>query len=309
MKKRSSLLDVTTPSYEGTSDYIPSEELKKAVDIAIRLGRPLLLQGDPGCGKTSLAYSVAFALGLDIEEFYVKSTSRAQDLLYTYDAIRRLYDSQMGDKGPKDKNGNLLSEDISNYIKYGPLGRAIINSSLTDNPKKSVVLIDEIDKADLDFPNDLLFELEQRSFRVAELEKEYSVPKDKPELRPIIFITHNEEKALPPAFLRRCIYFYVEMPEKEEDILKILAANGFGTDEDKKLTQVACSALKRLREIGLDKKPGLSELVDWIGYAKYKKILPEKLAKLCYAEAIVKNRRDQQCIKQHNNAEIDNKMT
>ncbi|HAW52456.1 MAG TPA: MoxR family ATPase, partial [Flavobacteriales bacterium] len=209
--KQSRLLDITTNSYDGSPEYIPSDELKNAVDLAIRLGRPLLLQGDPGCGKTALAYSVAAALNLPLEESYIKSTSRAQDLLYTYDAIKRLYDSQMGDKGPKDVQGVLLSQNVRNYIHYGPLGRAIMNSQKRD-AKKSVVLIDEIDKADLDFPNDLLFELDRLAFQVTEVEElRYAVPNDRPDLRPIVIITHNEEKALPPAFLRRCIYFYVEM--------------------------------------------------------------------------------------------------
>ena len=228
--------------------YLPSDDLKSAVDLAMRLGRPLLLQGDPGCGKTRLAHSVAFEMGLPLEECYIKSTSRAQDLLYTYDAITRFYNSQMVVNGPVDKQGQPLARDIQNYIHYGPLGRAIIRAQYG---RRSVVLIDEIDKADIDFPNDLLYELDRLTFQVAEMEElRYAVPQDRPDLRPIVIVTHNEEKALPPAFLRRCIYYYVEMPSKETDLLEILKIHGMDETE---LTREACRILIRLRGSGLFK--------------------------------------------------------
>ena len=268
--------------------YVPSEDLKEAVNLAMRLGRPLLLQGDPGCGKTRLAYSVAFEMALPLEECYIKSTSRAQDFLYTYDAIKRLYDSQMGERGARDQKRQLLSPEIRNYIHYGPLGRAIIRARYG---RRSAVLIDEIDKADIDFPNDLLFELDRLAFQVAEVEDlRFAVPQDRPELRPLVFVTHNEEKALPPAFLRRCIYFYVEMPEEEKELLRILKVHGLGDDA---LTRKACQVLNRLRKMDLSKKPGLSELIDWVGYARYKNLPPDELDKLCYPGVLLKQHRDQ----------------
>lgn len=191
--------------------YLPDETLVEAVNLAIALGRPLLLQGEPGCGKTRLAYAVAYVLGLPLEVCPIKSTSKAQDLLYMYDAVNRLYDSQLNDE---------RCRDVRNYIYFGPLGRAIIRAQYG---RRSVVLIDEIDKADLDFPNDLLWELDLLEFRVHEAsEMFYAVDVEKqPERRPIIFVTNNEEKALPTAFLRRCIFHYLYFPEDNSLLKKI----------------------------------------------------------------------------------------
>lgn len=161
--------------------YLPDKKLAEAVDLAIALGRPLLLQGEPGCGKTRLAYAVGYALGLPLEVSYIKSTSRAQDLLYTYDAINRLYDAQLGAEGSG-------SREIKNYIRLGSLGRAIARAQYG---RRSVVLIDEIDKADLDFPNDLLWELDRLEFRVTEAPDIYYAVGDNPALRPIVFVTHS----------------------------------------------------------------------------------------------------------------------
>ncbi|NJM73212.1 MAG: MoxR family ATPase [Scytonema sp. RU_4_4] len=158
--------------------YLPDDKLVEAVNLAIALGRPLLLQGEPGCGKTRLAYAVAYALGLPLEVSYIKSTSRAQDLLYTYDAVNRLYDAQLGAEG-------LRSREIKNYICLGPLGRAIARAQYG---RRSVVLIDEIDKADLDFPNDLLWELDRLEFCVSEAPDIYYAVGDNPALRPIVFV-------------------------------------------------------------------------------------------------------------------------
>jgi MoxR-like ATPase len=269
--------------------YLPSQKLVEAVNIAITLGRPLLLQGDPGCGKTRLAYAVAYELGLPIEECYIKSTSRAQDLLYTYDAVARLYDAQLGSQGPKDDQGNSLSRDIRNYIHLGPLGRAIVRSTLG---RRSVVLIDEIDKADLDFPNDLLLELDRLTFQVAEFEEmRFSTPEDQPELRPIVIITHNEEKALPTAFLRRCIYFYLEIPQDVSLLQRILAIHGV---IDEKFSGKAIFTLERLNKAGLSKKIGISELLDWVEYAQSKKTNLDELEKLPYLGALVKQQVDQE---------------
>ncbi|GAK60732.1 ATPase associated with various cellular activities AAA_5 [Candidatus Vecturithrix granuli] len=262
--------------------YLPDEQLQEVVNLAIALGRPLLLQGDPGCGKTRLAYSVAYALGegLPLEECYIKSTSRAQDLLYTYDAVNRLYDSQLKDPS---------SREISNYIHFGPLGRAIIRAQYG---RRSVVLIDEIDKADLDFPNDLLLELDRLEFRVAEAPAmHYAVPADKPELRPIVFVTHNEEKALPTAFLRRCIFHYVKFPEDEAHLRQILSLHEI-TNEP--LSRKAIEVLLRLRKMELSKNPGLSELIDWVSYMQAVKTPVKELEKLPYIGVLLKQQIDQQ---------------
>jgi MoxR-like ATPase len=269
--------------------YLPDEKLIEVVNLAIALGRPLLLQGDPGCGKTRLAYAVAYELGLPLEECYIKSTSRAQDLLYTYDAVNRLYDAQLGSDGPTDDKGQPLSRDARNYIHLGPLGQAIARAQYG---RRSVVLIDEIDKADLDFPNDLLFELDRLEFRVDEApEMTYVVPPDKPELRPIVFVTHNEEKALPTAFLRRCIFHYLTFPEREAYLQQILNVHEFEGD---RLSSKAIEVLLRLRQIDLNKKPGLSELLDWTGYLQAVKANPEELNKVPYMGVLLKQYIDQQ---------------
>jgi MoxR-like ATPase len=264
--------------------YEPSPELARVVDLAIALGRPLLLQGEPGCGKTRLAHSLAYALGLPLEEAYVKSTSRAQDLLYTYDAVRRLYDSQLGAKGPKDPRGAALARQPANYVDLGPLGRAIARAGYG---RRSVVLIDEIDKADLDFPNDLLWELDRMEFAVPEApELRYRAG----EVRPIVVITHNEEKPLPPAFLRRCVYHYVEYPQSREELERILALHGVS---DKGLSAKAVELIARLREKDLAKRPGLTELIDWVSHEQARGTTPAQLEKLPNLEAVLKDRGDQ----------------
>ncbi len=263
--------------------YKPSAELVRVVDLSIALERPLLLQGEPGCGKTRLAHALAFALGLPLETAFVKSTSRAQDLLYTYDAVRRLYDSQLGAAGPVDKNGQPLARDPGNYIEFGPLGRAIARAQFG---RRSVVLIDEIDKADLDFPNDLLWELDRMEFQVAEApEKSHKAAG----VRPIVIITHNEEKPLPPAFLRRCIYFYVEFPASSE-VEEILRLHGV---QSSPLAQKAVEIIAELRKKELEKKPGLSELIDWVRYEEARGATSDDLGRLPNREALLKGRADQ----------------
>ncbi len=258
--------------------YLPDRKLVEAVNLAIALGRPLLLQGEPGCGKTRLAYAVAYALSLPLEESYIKSTSRAQDLLYTYDAVNRLYDAQLN---------NPQSQSISNYIRLGSLGRAIARAHFGG---RSVVLIDEIDKADLDFPNDLLWELDRLEFRVNEApEISYKVQENRPQLRPIVLITHNEEKALSTAFLRRCIFHYIEFPKKEAELLKVLATHQISNQN---LSQTAIEVLVELRKLDLSKKPGLSELLDWVGYLEAVETPYEKLDELPYLGALLKQEID-----------------
>jgi len=265
--------------------YLASSELEDAVNLAIALGRPLLLQGDPGSGKTRLAHAVAFALGLPLEEAYVKSTSRAQDLLYGYDAVRRLYDAQLR-RGPDDDRSRV--PDVREYIRLGPLGRAIARA---EYGRRSVVLIDEIDKADIDFPNDLLRELDQLAFEVPEAAgMRFSVPPDQPDLRPVIFVTNNEEKTLPAAFLRRCVFHYVEFPDDRAHLDEILALHEIG---DVELRAEAIDVLLRLRDLDLTKKPGLSELLDWVGYLQVIGTPPDEIANLPYLGALLKQRSDQ----------------
>ena len=266
--------------------YLPDKKLVEAVDLAIALGRPLLLQGEPGCGKTRLAYAVAYALGLPLEVSYIKSTSRAQDLLYTYDAVNRLYDAQLGTDGPRAEDGTPRSQKIQNYIRLGPLGRAIARAKYG---RRSVVLIDEIDKADLDFPNDLLWELDRLEFRVTEAPEMHYTVGDKPELRPIVFVTHNEEKALPTAFLRRCIFHYVEFPQDEELLQRVLESHQIANQD---LSKKAIEVLLELRKLDLSKKPGLSELLDWVGYLKAVETPIEELDKLPYVGALLKQEID-----------------
>ncbi|MFC7531561.1 AAA family ATPase [Actinoplanes sp. GCM10030250] len=257
--------------------YVAGPDLENAVNLAIALGRPLLLQGDPGAGKTRLAHAVAYALGLPLEQAYIKSTSRGQDLLYTFDAVRRLYDVQLD-----------RARDDSVYVRLGPLGRAIVRAGYG---RRSVVLIDEIDKADIDFPNDLLRELDQLSFEIAELPgARYAVPAGQVTLRPIIIVTNNEEKALPSAFLRRCIFHYVRFPDSPGDLDTILGLHGIAKGE---LSDNAVAMLLRLRELDLAKKPGLSELLDWIGYLQATDTPADEIVRLPAAGALIKQHTDQ----------------
>jgi MoxR-like ATPase len=281
----SEIMDAGWPSETVYAEiYKPSAELVRVVDLSIALERPLLLQGEPGCGKTRLAHALAFALGLPLETAYVKSTSRAQDLLYTYDAVRRLYDSQLGPAGPVDKNRQPLARDPGNYIEFGPLGRAIARAQFG---RRSVVLIDEIDKADLDFPNDLLWELDRMEFQVVEAPGKSHKARG---VRPIVIITHNEEKPLPPAFLRRCIYFYVEFPSSRAEVEEILLLHGV---QSTPLAKKAVEIIEELRKKELEKKPGLSELIDRVRYDEARGATSDDLAKLPDREALLKGRADQ----------------
>jgi MoxR-like ATPase len=223
-----------------------------------------------------------------LEIAYVKSTSRAQDLLYTYDAVARLYDSQIGNQGPKDKNGQPLARSPANYVALAPLGRAITRAAYG---RRSVVLIDEIDKADLDFPNDLLWELDRMEFDVPEAPQ---LGRSAGKLRPIVIITHNEEKPLPPAFLRRCIYHYVEFPETREQLERILALHGI---ERSALMAKSIDVIQELRKKDLNKKPGLTELIDWVWYEQLKKTPAGQLDKLRNIEALLKDRADQERVR------------
>jgi len=273
--------------------YEPSKELVRVTDLAIALERPLLLQGEPGCGKTRLAHSLAYALELPLEIAYIKSTSRAQDLLYNYDAVRRLYDSQLGADGPKKANGEPLARNPAEYIELGPLGRAIERASLG---RRSVVLIDEIDKADLDFPNDLLWELDRMEFDVTEAPER---SRRATGVRPIVVITHNEEKPLPPAFLRRCVYFYVDFPATRAEVERILKLHGI---TNQPLAKKAVEIIERLRQRDLVKKPGLAELIEWVRFEQSAGAKPEDLERLPDIEALFKDRTDQDRLRKETTA-------
>tara|TARA_Y100000768_G_scaffold60404_1_gene40896 strand:- start:547 stop:1386 length:840 start_codon:yes stop_codon:yes gene_type:complete len=228
--------------FKGTQSYISTKDLNVAVNAAITLEKPLLIKGEPGTGKTELARQVSDSLGLDIIEWNIKSTTKAQQGLYEYDAVSRLRDSQLGDK---------KIENIGNYIKKGKIWNAF------ESKERSVLLIDEIDKADIEFPNDLLQELDKMEFFVYETNEIVKAKK-----RPIVIITSNNEKELPEAFLRRCFFHYIQFPEI--DTLKKIVQVHF-PDIKKTLLEAALNRFFEVREIpGLKKKPSTSEALDWI---------------------------------------------
>lgn len=228
--------------FKGSDDYVVTKELMNAVNVSIALQKPLLIKGEPGTGKTMLAESISKALDMDLIIWGIKSTTKPQEGLYVYDTVQRLYDSQFGE-------GNV--SDIKQYIKLGKLGEAFTSD------KQVVLLIDEIDKADLEFPNDLLWELDKMEFYINETKETI-----KTKHRPIVIITSNAEKELPDAFLRRCIFHYIEFPdaEKMEEIINVHFGN-----IDQKLCQKALEAFYEIRKMDeIQKKPSTSELLDWI---------------------------------------------
>ncbi|MGG7565634.1 AAA family ATPase [Rhodovulum sp. DZ06] len=228
--------------FEGTQDYVATEDLKVAVNAAITLERPLLVKGEPGTGKTELARQVADALGMRMIEWSVKSTTRAQQGLYEYDAVSRLRDSQLGD---------ARVEDIGNYIKQGKLWEAFASE------ERVVLLIDEVDKADIEFPNDLLQELDRMEFFVYETGETIRAKH-----RPIVIITSNNEKELPDAFLRRCFFHYIQFPDAEtmQAIVKV-----HFPDIKQTLLRAALEQFYEIRDVsGLKKKPSTSEALDWL---------------------------------------------
>lgn len=228
--------------FEGTSNYISTDELNVAVNAAIALEKPLLIKGEPGTGKTELARQISKSMDLEILEWNIKSTTKAQQGLYEYDAVTRLRDSQLGDK---------KIENISNYIKKGKIWNAF------ESKHRAVLLIDEIDKADIEFPNDLLQELDRMEFYVYETNETIKANK-----RPIVIITSNNEKELPEAFLRRCFFHYIQFPDINT-LKKIV--NVHFPDIKKTLLDSALNRFFEIREVpGLKKKPSTSEALDWI---------------------------------------------
>jgi len=241
--------------FEGTSSYVATEDLRIAVNAAIGLQRPLLIKGEPGTGKTILANEIAEALGVPLIQWHIKSTTKAQQGLYEYDAVARLRDSQLGD---------ARVHDIGNYIVKGRLWEAFTAEV------RPVLLIDEIDKADIEFPNDLLLELDRMEFYVYET-KESVVAHH----RPIVIITSNNEKELPDAFLRRCFFHYIRFPD-HETMTQIVEVHYPGIQ--RRLVQDALAVFFEIREVpGLKKKPSTSELLDWIKLLMIEDIPPELL--------------------------------
>ena len=242
--KESSLTDEasTFRRFTGTDGYVASRALQDAVNVALTLERPLLLKGEPGTGKTLLAHHVARGLGMDLIVWNVKSTTKARDGLYVYDTVQRLNDARFGE-------GDV--RDIRRYIRYGPLGRAF------SSPERVVLLIDEVDKADIEFPNDLLQELDVMSFHVLETDEVVEARH-----RPMVVVTSNAEKELPDAFLRRCVFHYIDFPD-EDQMRAIVDVHFPGLAG--KLLDDALQVFYGLRDVpGLRKKPSTSELLDWI---------------------------------------------
>ncbi|MCH8301990.1 MAG: MoxR family ATPase [Proteobacteria bacterium] len=246
---------MTDRKFKGTNTYIATDDLKMAVNAAVTLERPILIKGEPGTGKTQLAFEIAGALGRPLIEWHIKSTTKAQQGLYDYDAVARLRDSQLGDD---------RVNDIANYIVRGKIWEAF------ESDVRPVLLIDEIDKADIEFPNDLLRELDRMEFYVYET-KQLIIANQ----RPIIVITSNNEKELPDAFLRRCFFHYIKFPD-QKTMEQIVEVHYPGLK--KTLLKEALAAFYKIRDVpGLKKKPSTSELLDWIKLLLAEDISPEAL--------------------------------
>ena len=266
--------------FDSTKEYVASEQLMASVNVAIALQKPLLIKGDPGTGKTMLAQAVAESLGKKLIIWNVKSTTKAQDGLYMYDTIQRLYDGQFGEEGV---------DDIARYIKLGKLGEAF------ESEEQVVLLIDEIDKADLEFPNDLLWELDQMEFYIHETKRTV-----KAKQRPIVIITSNAEKELPDAFLRRCIFHYIDFPDKElmAEIVKTHYPN-----VEENLLQNAMDVFYAIRSMrDVRKKPSTSELIDWINALQLGGIPADTLkSSLPFVGVVVKKDEDLEVVRHANN--------
>jgi MoxR-like ATPase len=257
--------------FRGTDTYLTNDALESAVNCALALERPLLVKGEPGTGKTLLAEAIAASLGAELIPWHVKSTTRAQDGLYVYDTVQRLYDSRFGD-------GDV--RDIRHYIKLGPMGTAL------KAPKRVVLLIDEIDKADLEFPNDLLHELDRMRFRIIETGDEVVAAE-----RPVVVITSNNEKELPDAFLRRCVFHFIDFPDPSF-MRRIVAVHHPGLEGA--LVEQTLRVFFEIRaNTRLRKRPSTSELIDWIAVLRRAGIAEVKLDKeLPFLGALLKKEQD-----------------
>ncbi|MBP3736541.1 MAG: MoxR family ATPase [Lachnospiraceae bacterium] len=257
--------------FKGSNEYVASQELLSAVNIAMTLEKPLLLKGEPGTGKTMLAQSVANSLGAKLYIWNIKSTTKAQDGLYVYDVVQRLYDSQFGGEGV---------DNIEKYVHLGQVGEAF------ESEDRCILLIDEIDKADLEFPNDLLWELDQMEFTIPQTGRTVRAKQ-----RPIIIITSNAEKELPDAFLRRCIFHYIDFPE--EDLMRRIIAVHYPKLEQRLLDQ-AIAAFYWVRSLpSIQKKPSTSELIDWIRALTYSGIPYDEIQRqIPFAGVLLKKNED-----------------
>ena len=261
--------------FRGSDRYLTNESLESAVNCALALEKPLLVRGEPGTGKTELACAIAQGLNLPLIRWHVKSTTRAQEGLYTYDTVQRLYDSRFDD---------AQVHDIRHYIQLGPLGQAF------SAPEKVVLLIDEVDKADIEFPNDLLNELDRMSFMIPELREEVAAVH-----RPVVIITSNNEKELPDPFLRRCIFHFIEFPDQEL-LARILKVHH--PDLDEQLSQQALQAFFALREAPLRKRPSTSELIDWVAALRAAGISSVTLETLPLLGTLIKKEQDLQLLQE-----------
>ena len=257
--------------FKGSRDYVASEELLRAANIAMVLQKPLLIKGEPGTGKTKLAEAIAQAANKKLIIWNIKSTTKAQDGLYVYDVVQRLYDSQFGGEGV---------DDVEKYVKLGKLGEAFTAE------EQVILLIDEIDKADLEFPNDLLWELDRMEFHIPETGKTITARH-----RPVVIITSNAEKELPDAFLRRCIFHYIQFPDKE--MMERIVRAHYPQVEDELLAQ-AMETFYLIREnYGVQKKPSTSELLDWIQALEIGGADPQKLRQtIPFAGVLLKKTED-----------------
>lgn len=258
-------------NFQGSAEYVASPELLRSVNIAIALEKPLLIKGEPGTGKTMLAEAISKALGKRLIIWNIKSTTKAQDGLYVYDVVQRLYDSQFGNEGV---------DNIEKYVKLGKIGDAF------ESDEQVILLIDEIDKADLEFPNDLLWELDKMEFFIPETGKTITAKQ-----RPVVIITSNAEKELPDAFLRRCIFHYIEFPDAE--LMEKIVRAHFDNLEDKLLKQVL-DAFYWIRSLpSLQKKPSTSEVIDWIQALTISGISPDRIRKeIPFAGVLLKKTED-----------------